>query len=370
MNTSYLDVLNISSNSEVISGFEPFMRVPSAVIPPAGAQLWRFMDFPKLLSILDVGALFFPRVHKLDDQFEGTWSQATIQLLEGTTVRKTVEDDDCITLYGTTTKYGLTLPRAWESITDPAERELFDRIVSEDLSSETRHSTYRRIENSKILHHNPTDTRFVIFDNGTIADKETGAIGYKLRDSAGTMRAVRDSVKSWETIRRFMMVSCWRESDHDSEVMWKAYARGSYGLAIKTDVKSLASCFITRRPDTIARVEYAPYDSEIIPFGFITPLLFKRGEFGDEHEVRAIITDLHEYGATDGDGDPERAVCLGDIVVNDGCYCDVNPNQLIHEIVVSPFAVPWLPGLLQSVVKKYGLDAPVVRSSLSEKPSW
>ena len=370
MNTSYLDVLNIRPNADLISRFETAMRVPSEVIPPARAKLWRFMDFPKLLSLMDTGALFFSRIHKLDDQFEGTWSKATLQLLEGATLKNTVEDDDCIALYSTTTKYGLTLPRAWESITDPKERELFDRIVSEGPSNETRHSTYRRIENSKILHHKPTGIRFVIFDNGTTVDDETGAIGYKLRDGAGTMRAVRESAKSWEMFRRFMMVSCWRESQHDSEVMWRAYAKGRYGLAIKTDMESLASCFLTRHADAIARVEYASYDHEIIPFGFITPLLFKRGQFGDEHEVRAIMTDLHEYETTEGGGNSEQSVYLKDIVVDDGRYCNVDLNQLIHEIVVSPYAVPWLPGLVRSVAKKYGLDAPVVRSSLTEEPSW
>ena len=42
--------------------------------PPAEAVLWRYMDFVKYVSLLDKQALFFERVDRLGDPFEGSLS--------------------------------------------------------------------------------------------------------------------------------------------------------------------------------------------------------------------------------------------------------------------------------------------------------
>ena len=41
-------------------------------------KLWRYMDFTKLVSLLDRKALFFARADRLGDPFEGSYSLATI----------------------------------------------------------------------------------------------------------------------------------------------------------------------------------------------------------------------------------------------------------------------------------------------------
>ena len=40
------------------------------------AKIWRFTDFPKFVSMIDEKKLFFVRVDKLQDKFEGTLSYA------------------------------------------------------------------------------------------------------------------------------------------------------------------------------------------------------------------------------------------------------------------------------------------------------
>ena len=50
-------------------------------IPDEIAELWRYMDLAKLLSLLQNKSLFFSRMDKLGDQFEGQWSDLTIRLL-------------------------------------------------------------------------------------------------------------------------------------------------------------------------------------------------------------------------------------------------------------------------------------------------
>ena len=41
-------------------------------VPSFDAPLWRYMDLPKYAAMLDTQCLFFPRVDKLDDPFEGS----------------------------------------------------------------------------------------------------------------------------------------------------------------------------------------------------------------------------------------------------------------------------------------------------------
>lgn len=46
------------------------------------AFLWRYMDFPKFLSLLKEQALYFTRVGALQDKFEGHFSQADYEFLQ------------------------------------------------------------------------------------------------------------------------------------------------------------------------------------------------------------------------------------------------------------------------------------------------
>jgi hypothetical protein len=49
-------------------------------VPPADpdASIWRYHDLAKLLSLFDRSALYFPRLDKLDDPFEGYFTKAAL----------------------------------------------------------------------------------------------------------------------------------------------------------------------------------------------------------------------------------------------------------------------------------------------------
>ena len=51
-------------------------------IPPIDVQLWRYMNFAKFVSTLETRQLFFTRADKLDDSFEGAWSEPTLRQLD------------------------------------------------------------------------------------------------------------------------------------------------------------------------------------------------------------------------------------------------------------------------------------------------
>lgn len=42
-------------------------------------KVWRYMDFTKLISLLDAGHLFFTRADKFNDPFEGSYPKANVQ---------------------------------------------------------------------------------------------------------------------------------------------------------------------------------------------------------------------------------------------------------------------------------------------------
>jgi hypothetical protein len=50
--------------------------------PPGNKDqpVWRYMDFPKFVSLVDRGALFFPAASRLGDPFEGSYSRANLAL--------------------------------------------------------------------------------------------------------------------------------------------------------------------------------------------------------------------------------------------------------------------------------------------------
>ena len=57
--------------------FEEHPRFPLQL--PNSTRIWRYMDFPKFVSLLEYGSSFFCRVDKLGDAFEGSYPKAKIQ---------------------------------------------------------------------------------------------------------------------------------------------------------------------------------------------------------------------------------------------------------------------------------------------------
>jgi hypothetical protein len=44
------------------------------------ATIWRYLDFTKLVSLLDTGSLYFARANQLGDDFEGSYSRGNVEL--------------------------------------------------------------------------------------------------------------------------------------------------------------------------------------------------------------------------------------------------------------------------------------------------
>jgi hypothetical protein len=51
-------------------------------LPPLKAKLWRYMDLTRLIAILQTRPLFFPRVDRLEDRWEGSVSKGGLSSLD------------------------------------------------------------------------------------------------------------------------------------------------------------------------------------------------------------------------------------------------------------------------------------------------
>lgn len=362
--TNYWYIPELSAEIRPGAFTQGLITVPPETVPPAEAKLWRFMDFPKLLSLLETRALFFTRADRLEDQFEGTWSDATLQLLDGTTECDVIEHDEYVILRNRNTGHSLKLQRPITVPMSPAQRQVFNRLVSSQGSDSTRLSFSG---NKLLMHHVPTGQRFIVLDYETQVAKGEQATAYALGDRIEALDVSQQMVGGARTRSRFTMVNCWYESEHESDAMWRLYSGNEYGLAVRTDMRALIGSFVGRYPNTIARVKYIPYRDEVMPMGIHTPFLFKRINFEHEREVRIIMTQYVEFQELDGDRNSVKYDFSTD-VCEVGLYYDVEPQRLVQEIVVSPYAAPWLLDLTQSVARKYEVEVPVRVSNLSERP--
>jgi hypothetical protein len=85
-------------------------------------------------------------------------------------------------------------------------------------------------------------------------------------------------------------VSCWHQSEHESDAMWKLYSASGQGIAIESTVGQLRTCFENRDDFQIDRVRYMDFDRDPIEKNHKRYRLFiKRKSFECEREVRATI---------------------------------------------------------------------------------
>lgn len=131
--------------------------------------------------------------------------------------------------------------------------------------------------------------------------------------------------------RHAHFVSCWHMLPHESDAMWRLYAHGPEGIAIKSTVGDLLACF---RPPNSGKVQY--YDpaadqraSNI--FAGPSDILWKREDFAWEREFRIWFDDeeMAEVYSEAGDFSVTEPV--------EGRFFGItDTKQLIKKIVVAP----------------------------------
>ncbi len=158
--------------------------------------------------------------------------------------------------------------------------------------------------------------------------------------------------------RSSIYINCWHLSQNESVAMWKIYSKNDEGIAIKTNISRLKSSITDPRRVFLSKVNYIDYSHQAFSeYNALPSVLHKRKEFAYENELRLLtdgVMENHSHSVENKD--------------LSGINIKVDINNLIDEIYISPFSVPWLQELVSNLCKQYSLDKCVMASSLNVKP--
>lgn len=206
--------------------------------------------------------------------------------------------------------------------------------------------------------------------------------------------------------RRFLLVTCWNQMEHELEALWRVYTQGTDlsaaperfqgqtgAVAIRSDVASLAAAFdASSYPIAWGTVEYIDHAVTRLPFTDLRLLSFrKRRAFTADHEVRGLI----HYGPPNGAltspwferlreqrGDPAAAfgrvgyhTVKGDLFVNEdyfaafdaevraGMPVPVDLEAVIKAVRLEPGATEDLRDRVVGALRDHGLSGVSVQTS-------
>lgn len=149
-------------------------------------------------------------------------------------------------------------------------------------------------------------------------------------------------------------VNCWHENDSENYAMWKIYSRYAAGVAIVTTPEKMIKAFEKSGLIDWGCVEYFKEDQDVQPMDNLTKLCYsKRHQFHFENEVRLVTTPLPN------DPFPES-----------GMMIEVDLQELIDQIYLSPNAPVWFKGVIENLNEVYGLkNKSIVQSTMNYIPN-
>jgi hypothetical protein len=190
-----------------------------------------------------------------------------------------------------------------------------------------------------------------------------------------------------EKNRRHVFVNCWHMNDDESEAMWKLYSKSSDAVAVQSTYERLSDSFKEYDEEDvyIGTVNYIDYKKQPVPLStakepvvnLFYPFIHKRRSFEHERELRAVISYWGETPELMYDGDEEIEIPQPKVKsekfykekgVLFGLNVPVNLDELIENIFVSPTANKWFEDVVNSVMKKYGLNQKAEKSPLADDP--
>jgi hypothetical protein len=242
-------------------------------------RIWRYMDFTKFVSMLDLNSLYFSRSDLLGDSFEGSFPRQNV----------------------------LLRPIAYKEIEDKYKEKNL-HVVSP-------------------------------------------ATGKKM-----TFIEFQSYMHEW--LRKWTFVSCWHINEHESAALWKIYSSSHEAIAIQSRFELLRA----NLPSNIfiGEVIYIDYDNAVIPENnTMWPFVHKRTSFSHERELRALFQDLPV---------DNNSIPVGKINNDSGKGIAVNLDSLIENVYVSPSSQIWFRSVVESVMRKYGLEKEIRTSSLDAGP--
>lgn len=139
-------------------------------------------------------------------------------------------------------------------------------------------------------------------------------------------------VDEYQTAQRYFHVNCWHMNDHESYLMWKAYA--NRGFAIQTTFERLQTS-LHESPAVVTGgvVDYVDFERDLTPVGNVfNHVATKDMPYRDEREFRLVFWDVEPRNAN-------YAKAEGGVRVK------VDIKMLVQGIVRSPYPEPMTPEL-------------------------
>lgn len=172
-----------------------------------------------------------------------------------------------------------------------------------------------------------------------------------------TENVAKNYVKKMNSCGFPLTINCWHLNDRESAAMWKLYGGINKGIAVQSTFCKMIKAF-EELPDNvyIGKIRYIDYQKEVFngnaPDKF-EPILTKRKSFEHEKELRAVLWETSRETLRTNDG---------------SLLAKVNLKELIENIYISPFSPVWYKESVKTIVKKFGLDVPVLQSELDKQP--
>jgi hypothetical protein len=131
-------------------------------------------------------------------------------------------------------------------------------------------------------------------------------------------------VDEYQKFQQHFYVNCWHMNNHESYLMWKAYA--DRGFAVQTTLERLQACFHeSTAAVTGGVVDYVDFERDFTPVGNVfNHVATKDMPYRDERELRLVYWDIDSKNA----GQPK---------VKNGIRIKVDLKILVHSLVRSPY---------------------------------
>lgn len=235
---------------------DPTTMVDQLETIPDDTLLWRYLSFSKLLALLSKKALYFSRADGFQDPFEGA-------------LGSTNDRDSVIGVYDRVANVigaGFEAGPSGEA-EPPAKGSHRIRITIDDK------------------------TKIVLEQMLQSVGGDRKKLGQLIAQNTGN-KMKKDASDSFKEEYKLTFICCWHCADHESEAMWRLYAKDTAeGVAFQTTAGLLRSSvgdkseLIIRRVAYLDNYVYHPTHKQFSRF------LTKRVAFEHESEVRAIVFD-------------------------------------------------------------------------------
>ena len=245
--------------------------------PNENYQIVKYMDLTKFVSLLQRKSLFFCRLDKLEDHFEGTTAKSN-------------------------------------------RKRRYDLYATQHLRS----TKFKKLNHEEIL------------------------------------KNVEEHFDAERKMKALKCICCWNISDSESAALWKIYSDFNQGIMITSKISSLIESFKATKEDIdLSEVNYINHSQDDMPDGnMMYPVIHKHKAYSYEKELRLIHT-VDFKGGLLYDWSKEE--------IEQGKYLNVDLDELIDEIILSPYSPNWYVKLIENLCETYGIKTRIMKSELSKE---